>query len=153
MMLIHGQDGNKKHQQDVYVDVTLPWPDVKVASKLCIGGPYQYTLKEGVPILIEWLLEHVVPHAVFDDDFKHMVSAGITRRIREEYDMLPRPSTMVENPVKKVLLVATGQEREVHLDEVPDFDGAGGGGNRRSRRLANQSCAGSVVGVEDSEHD
>eukprot|EP00957_Ditylum_brightwellii_P183702 13992225-Ditylum_brightwellii.AAC.1 len=29
----------KKRQQDVYADVTLPWPDVKVASKLCIGGP------------------------------------------------------------------------------------------------------------------
>eukprot|EP00957_Ditylum_brightwellii_P128247 9780922-Ditylum_brightwellii.AAC.1 len=60
---------------------------------------------------------------------------------------------MVENPVTKVLLVATGQEGEVHLDEVPDFDGAGGGGNRRSNRLANQSRAGSVAGVEGSEHD
>eukprot|EP00957_Ditylum_brightwellii_P098376 7495422-Ditylum_brightwellii.AAC.1 len=77
-----------------------------------------------------------------------MVSAGITRRIKDSYNMLPRHSTMVENPVKKVLLVAAGQEGEVHLDEVPDFDEAGGGGNWRGRRLANQSCAGSVAGVE-----
>eukprot|EP00957_Ditylum_brightwellii_P021287 1605818-Ditylum_brightwellii.AAC.1 len=39
--------------------------------------------------------------AVFDDNFKHMVLAGITRRIKEAYDMLPRRSMMVENPVTK----------------------------------------------------
>eukprot|EP00957_Ditylum_brightwellii_P044546 3378438-Ditylum_brightwellii.AAC.1 len=60
----------------------------------------------------------------------------------------------MENPVKKVLLVATDQEGEVHLDEIPDFDQAGGEGrNKQSRRLANQSDAGGVAGVEGSEHD
>ena len=39
-----------KCQQDVYVDVMLPWPDVKVASKLCIGGPCHYNLKEGIGV-------------------------------------------------------------------------------------------------------
>eukprot|EP00957_Ditylum_brightwellii_P205187 15342726-Ditylum_brightwellii.AAC.1 len=29
----------KKQQQDKCVDITLPGPDVKVASRLCMGGP------------------------------------------------------------------------------------------------------------------
>eukprot|EP00957_Ditylum_brightwellii_P055963 4240649-Ditylum_brightwellii.AAC.1 len=60
----------------------------------------------------------------------------------------------MENPVKKILLVATGQEGEVHLDKIPDFDQAGEEGrNRQSRRMANQSGVGCVAGVKGSEHD
>eukprot|EP00957_Ditylum_brightwellii_P120726 9208391-Ditylum_brightwellii.AAC.1 len=60
----------KKDQQDVYVDVMLSWPDVIVASKLCIGGPCCYKLKEGMDISDEWLIEYVVPNiaGVFPSD-------------------------------------------------------------------------------------
>eukprot|EP00957_Ditylum_brightwellii_P180351 13739266-Ditylum_brightwellii.AAC.1 len=119
----------------------LPWPDVKVTSKLCIEGPCCYKLKEGMDVSDEWLIEHVVPNiacvfpsdvalvlvlpplwAVFDDDFKHMVSPEITYRIWEAYNRLPWWQTTAENSVKKFLLVATGQEGEVHLDEVADLE-------------------------------
>jgi hypothetical protein len=32
---------------DVYDDIDLPFPDAKVAGRLCIGGPCKYVLKEG----------------------------------------------------------------------------------------------------------
>jgi hypothetical protein len=34
-----GQWKGKGWMQDTYVDVTLPWPDIKVTTKLCIGAP------------------------------------------------------------------------------------------------------------------
>eukprot|EP00957_Ditylum_brightwellii_P022811 1720730-Ditylum_brightwellii.AAC.1 len=54
----------KKRQQDKYADVTLPWPDVKVASRLCIGGPCRYSLKDGCTLSNNWLIQHVVPGIV-----------------------------------------------------------------------------------------
>eukprot|EP00957_Ditylum_brightwellii_P128977 9839208-Ditylum_brightwellii.AAC.1 len=35
---VRAQWKQKKHQQDIYANVMLPWLDVKVASKLCVGG-------------------------------------------------------------------------------------------------------------------
>jgi hypothetical protein len=45
---------------DDYIDVTLLWPDAKVASKL-IGGPCKYVLKESSGLCNDWLCEHVAP--------------------------------------------------------------------------------------------
>ena len=34
--------------QEKYADVLLPWPDVKAAASLCVGGPVKYKVKEGI---------------------------------------------------------------------------------------------------------
>jgi hypothetical protein len=51
-----------KHVLDGYDDIELPFPDAKVAGKLCIGGPCKYVIKEGSRVTNKFLLEHVVPN-------------------------------------------------------------------------------------------
>jgi hypothetical protein len=41
---IRGRWKTRKRVSDVYDDVELPYPDAKVANKLCIGGPCYYLL-------------------------------------------------------------------------------------------------------------
>jgi hypothetical protein len=41
---IRGRWKSRKRVSDVYDDVELPYPDAKVANKLCIGGPCYYLL-------------------------------------------------------------------------------------------------------------
>ena len=41
----------------------LPYPDAKVAGKLCLGGPIKYVLRlTNSGISDDWILEHVVPN-------------------------------------------------------------------------------------------
>ena len=51
----------KKSTQDTYTDTFLPWPDIKVASVLCLGGICKYKIKSGVNISDNWLSNHVCP--------------------------------------------------------------------------------------------
>jgi hypothetical protein len=37
----------KGRVSDVYDDIELPFPDAKVAGKLCVGGPCKYAIKDG----------------------------------------------------------------------------------------------------------
>jgi len=50
-----------KRIQEKYTDITLPWPDVKVAAALSIGGPVKYKMKEGCGVSDEWLQQNVAP--------------------------------------------------------------------------------------------
>jgi hypothetical protein len=51
----------KGRTSDVYDDIELPFPDAKVAGKLCIGGLVKYVIKTGSGVTDTFLLEHVVP--------------------------------------------------------------------------------------------
>ena len=42
---IRGRWKGKQRVGDRYDDVELPWPDLKVAQMLCIGGPCKYVVK------------------------------------------------------------------------------------------------------------
>jgi hypothetical protein len=59
---IRGRWKKGKHNSDVYDDIELPFPDAKVAGKLCIGGPCKYVLKDGSSVTDAFLLQHVVPN-------------------------------------------------------------------------------------------
>ena len=50
-----------KRIQEQYADTVLPWPDIKTASKLCVGGICKYKLKQGCGLSDEWLIAHVAP--------------------------------------------------------------------------------------------
>ena len=65
---IRGQWKIKKRVADVYDDIELPWPGIKVASMLCIGGPCRYRLEEGASN--EFVLHHVAPNIrkIFDNE-------------------------------------------------------------------------------------
>jgi hypothetical protein len=96
-----------KRTSDTYPDVILPWPDVKVASKLCIGGPCKYVLKEGSGLSNNWLVMHVAPNiaqvygeevaailgkallwAIFDDESSARVPPQICTRVMAAYNSL-----------------------------------------------------------------
>ena len=62
---IRGRWKGKGRVSDVYDDVELPYPDCKVAEKLCIGGPYFYLIDNTVvdsTIMTTFILTKVVPN-------------------------------------------------------------------------------------------
>jgi hypothetical protein len=148
-----GRWKRSRKQVDDYIDVTLPWPDAKVASKLCIGGPIKYVLKEGSGLCDDWLFEHVVPNilkcfekevaivlalpllwAVSEDERPVWVPEAIRSRILTAYSAVVRLLPIGENPVKRVPLVVTGDDGVVYMDEIGgNAQGDGGAGNRTVR--------------------
>jgi hypothetical protein len=71
---IRGRWKSKARVSDVYEDTELPYPDAKVAEKLCLGGPCYYLFHEEVtsnnanevsttmPMLQTYILSNVVPN-------------------------------------------------------------------------------------------
>jgi hypothetical protein len=71
---IRGRWKNRAQVSDAYDDVELPYPDAKVANKLCIGGPCFYLLPgeqgndagdndaNSTMMIKTFLLTHVVPN-------------------------------------------------------------------------------------------
>ncbi|KAI2510702.1 hypothetical protein MHU86_3650 [Fragilaria crotonensis] len=130
----------RKHQVvDRYIDVNLPYPDARVASVLAMGGPIKYSLKNQSGVTEAWLLDNVVPNmfasrnlhqqvslvlafpllwAAFDPDMEHFMPASLRSRIRAAYEKLETRLPDGENPVRKILIVVTGQDDEVHINEV-----------------------------------
>ena len=118
------EDPTKKQRtSSVYEDPMLPWPDVKVASKLCMGGPIKYSLKDGSGLSDNWVVTNVSPHiastysmgvaailgkailwAMFDDiaNDTDRVPMGIHQRIMSAYHLVPDKLPDDENPVKKI---------------------------------------------------
>jgi hypothetical protein len=135
-----------KGQVDAYLELELPWPDAKVASTVCIGGPCRYALKENSGVTDDWLLAHVVPNifvkfeagialtlarpllwACMDNDRRHYVPSGIRNHVQNAYQNLPNHLPDNENPVKKILLVVSMSLNDsVNID---DAAAAGGGDN------------------------
>jgi hypothetical protein len=132
---IRGRWKKGQRVSDVYDDIELPFPDAKVAGKLCIGGPCKYVIKEGSGVTDDFLLQHVVPNirARFPADVatvlakpllwmlfsseRNYLPQAMRDRIQTAYNNI-RVLPAGENPVKKLLLVVTGNEGEVFLDEV-----------------------------------
>ncbi|KAL9179019.1 hypothetical protein ACHAXT_011992 [Thalassiosira profunda] len=141
-----------KRIQETYADTVLPWPDIKSASKLCMGGICLYKLKPGSGLSDEWLIEHVTPaiRARFDDgvaailarpllwacldaELVQMVPPGIRLRVLNALQGAAAPNTLApgENPVEKVLMYASENDGDVTFDEVPSnltHGGTVGGG-------------------------
>ena len=134
---IRGRWKGKGRVADVYDDVELPWPDVKVASMLCVGGPCKYVLNQGIDgIDEEFVLNFVAPnirkrvgdeaavilgnallYAIFNiSDDTNNVPPNILNRVRAAYsDLVSDPSI---SPVTRVPVVCTGNEGEVYIDAI-----------------------------------
>lgn len=129
-----------KRMQEIYADTVLPWPDIKTASKLCVGGICMYKLKDGCGLSNEWLSEHVAPAiqqcfgsgvaeilakpllwACLDEECASMVPEHIRVRILNALRNFTEQSSLAEgeNCVEKVLVIASEVEGVVSLDEVP----------------------------------
>jgi len=129
----------------VYDDVELPFPDAKVASLLCVGGPCSYRVKEGANNVNDnWIRTHVVPETtiVYDaelslilgkailwlsfSELNARVPVNIRNRIHQQYGMIRQLDDGV-NPVEKCLLLVTGFDAVVQINEVrvPAVDNVG----------------------------
>jgi hypothetical protein len=126
---------------DVYDDIELPYPDAKVAGLLCIGGPCKYVVREDSGVTDQFILDYVTKKArtragdqvalvlgkallwyIFDAKGDEDVPTVVKQRVRNAYghiQVLPDGT----NPVKKALIVVTGHEGEVYMDEIPNDDG------------------------------
>ncbi len=120
---------------DVYDDVELPYPDAKVASLLCVGGPCSYRVKEGANVTDLWIRENVVPRttATYDNElalitgkailwlcfseFSARVPETMLNRILQRYGTIRQLGEGI-NPIEKQLLVVTGFDAVVNIIEI-----------------------------------
>ena len=111
--------------QDQCVSPNLPFPDAKVVTALCVGGPCKYELVEGSGITKEWLRQVVVPNiigkdgianeladalalpllgAAMDPEMEELMPTGMRERIQNAYNNR-RVLAKGLNPVRKWLLI------------------------------------------------
>jgi hypothetical protein len=144
-----------KGQVDAYVDLELPWPDAKVASTVCTGGPCRHALKENSGVTEDWLLTHVVPNtfvrfdraialtlatpllwACMDNDRRHCAPSGIRNHIQNACQNLPNHLPDNENPAKKVLLVVSmALNDSVNVDDAAGDGGGNDGGAQNNNQM------------------
>jgi hypothetical protein len=162
---------NQRSTSDVYNDIELPFPDIKVAGLLCIGGPCKYKVKGNCTgITDNSILQHVVPNIsnqlgptlavilgtallwyVFSPEGDQDVPAHLHERAMGAYNQLPanQRAPVDENPVEKIPVVISGNEGEVGVDEIPDglmnngnVGNNGNGGNGGNNNNNNNNALG-----------
>ncbi|KAI2511670.1 hypothetical protein MHU86_2736 [Fragilaria crotonensis] len=147
---IRGQWKGSGRVSDVYDDVELPYPDAKVAEKLCGGGPCFYVSDPALDatMMNTFVLSHVVPNIrkrlpdsaclvlgkallwlicspVADEyipnDFKRDVLLEWEHVCGADYDA-------ELNPIKKMAVTVSGDHGEVFIDMVGtiEVDGVAG---------------------------
>jgi len=125
-----------------------------LTSLACISSPCAYVVMEGSGISDNWILHHVVPRIasrfprgvalvlgrallwlVFEDSDGYLPEE-LQNQVKSAYQIVPGQQLAVnENPVKKVLLVVTGDEDEVHIDKLGGGDDDGDGGDATGRQM------------------
>jgi len=132
---LRGRWKRAKRVGDRYVDVELPWPDTKLATFLCIGGPCKYKIKKDSGIDDTFILRVIMKEVneIYDDDVcvvlgtallyymftdgRNIVPSFLLESVQEEFRRLHNRE-LEENPVEKIALVAHGSDGEVFLDEM-----------------------------------
>ena len=135
-----GRWKSNKRIVDTYIDCLIPFPDAKVASTLCIGGPVKYVVREefastitenlifelvGVnisnlfPRQVALVLGKVIIWAAYDDAICELMDPNIVARIKS---FIPATESIIEgtalNPVTKVALVVAGNEGNLLIEEL-----------------------------------
>ena len=138
-----GRWKGQKRIVDTYIDVSLPYPDAKVASSLCVGGPVKYALRRDSRITEDWLVEHVSPNiarifprqvaivlgkallwAICDVEASTLIDNVMVENVRSSVRSLNgcyNEQTGM-NPVQKIPLVVSGEEGVLIIDEMLDDD-------------------------------
>ena len=117
---VRGRWKKNTRQVDTYIDPSLPYPDAKVASVLCIGGAIKYMLREGLDVDDVWVAEHVVPNintgfgaavakclglaflwCCFDNEASNWLPPDMVARVKENYNTYSNDQDTL-NPVEKV---------------------------------------------------
>lgn len=138
---LRGRWKGKSRISDRYDDVELPYPDCKVAEKLCIGGACYYLIDGTVcdpNILKTFILTKLVPHIrqrlpdsvaillgkallwlVYSSVACDFMTEIERDRIKSE---LADTGIVIEhgkNPIAKVPIIVSGNQGTVFIDEIP----------------------------------
>ena len=138
---IRGRWKGKGRVSDVYDDVELPYPDCKVAEKLCIGGPCFYLVDTSIcnsNILATFILTKVVPNIrrrlpdsvsiilgkavlwlVFSSVANNFVSTNYVERVKADLGETGIVVPEGKNPILKMPVLVSGDQGAVYIDELP----------------------------------
>ena len=143
---VRGRWKRMKRTVDTYIDVELPYPDAKVASALCVGGPIKYEFRKNTGLTDRWILENVgstiatiFPDNVaivlgkallwgfFDEEFsKTFIDQGYVNRVKQECirasSHVVNDNLQFLNPIKKVPLIVTGNDDALVITEFDSYD-------------------------------
>ena len=122
-----------------------------------MGGPCRRALKENSRVTDNWLLAHVVPNtfvkfaaaialtlarpllwACMDNNHRHCMPSGIRNHVQSACQNLPDHLPENENPVTKMLLVASMSLNDsVNIDDAVAGGGNdnGGGAQRNNQQM------------------
>jgi hypothetical protein len=175
---IRGRWKGKGRVSDVYDDVELPYPDAKVAEKLCIGGPCYYIWSDGLnsAMMSTFVLTHVVPNLwkrvpdstalVLGKALLWMLySPALVPLVPEHYrDMVimeldlalgdERPAVedgVAWSPIQKVPVVVSGDNGSVYIDEIllGGLTGVGGEAQQQFAGAADNSAGGGGTSIRN----
>ena len=139
---IRGRWKGKGRVSDVYDDVELPYPDCKVAEKLCIGGPCFYLIDNTVvdsTVMTTFILTKVVPNIrrrlpdstclVLGKAIVWLIYSSFANNFISPMDYcnrvkadLAETGIVVElgkNPILKMPVLVSGDQGTVYIDEIP----------------------------------
>ena len=135
-----GRWKSNKRIVDTYIDCLIPFPDAKVASTLCIGGPVKYVVREEFastitenlifelvganisnlfPRQVALVLGRVLIWAAYDEAICELMDPNIVARIKA---FIPATGSITEvsalNPVTKVALIVAGNDGNLLIEEL-----------------------------------
>jgi hypothetical protein len=138
---IRGRWKGRGRVSDVYDDVELPYPDCKVAEKLCIGGPCFYLIDNSVvestamktfiltkvvanicqqlPDSVCLVLGKAIAWLIFYSVANNFISSIDCDRVKSD---LVETGIVVEdgkNPISKMPVLVSGDQGMVYIDEIP----------------------------------
>jgi hypothetical protein len=145
-----GRWKGRSRASDRYDDVELPYPDCKVAEKLCIGGPCYYVFNNDIcssNVLTTFILTRVVPNIrrrlpdstvivlgkavlwlVYSSDADNCLSAEYCESIRGSLSETGINVVDGQNPIRKIPVLVSGDQGTVYIDELAGAQVVGGGG-------------------------
>ena len=152
-----GRWKGKSRVSDRYDDVELPYPDAKVAEKLCIGGPCYYlidnTLCADSCVLTTFILSRVVPNVrrrlpdstavVLGKAVLWLVFSGLANSFAftDEYcnqvkaDLVETGIIIADgqNPILRMPVLVSGDQGAVYIDELNSVAGERGAGEAQQQ--------------------
>lgn len=140
-----GRWKGKGRVSDRYDDVELPYPDCKVAEKLCIGGPCFYLINSAIcntNVLTTFLLTKVVPSirrrlpdsaaivlgkavlwVVYSSVACNFISTEYREKVKSDLADTGIQVGEGQNPIMKMPVLVSGNQGTVYIDELPPIPG------------------------------
>ncbi len=149
---IRGRWKGQGRVSDIYDDVELPYPDAKVAEKLCGGGPCFYLCDPilDMAMMNSFVLNHVVPNIkkrlpesaclvlgkallwlICSPVVDQYVPEDLKQKVLSEWEHVRGDDVDAElNPIKQMAVVVSGDHGAVYIDMIGNLEeeNAGGGG-------------------------